>query len=162
MKSADLLPALSPAARASVERQLSRPVPAPRKTARPACPVAARTSEKVLAKEIVLGIRTRSLNSREHWTAKAKRVKAERRAVDLALLASAPLPALPVRVTLTRCGPRELDSHDNLRGSLKGTADSIAAFYGVADKDPRIEWVYAPQIKGDYAVGVKIERKDGL
>ena len=150
-------------AEAAVRRALSRPTIAPRPVKRAACPLAARTSETVLAKEVVLPIRTSSINrtSGEHWSRRAKRANAQRTAAYMALLTQVPLPALPVVVKLTRVGKRPLDSHDNLRASLKNVVDGIADAYGVRDDDARIEWVYGEQERGDYAVKVKIQRKDG-
>lgn len=106
-----------------------------------------------------------SLNSREHWAQRAKRVKAERNAVR----ACAPRPGVWFDayhagagpgwvVTLTRVAPRELDD-DNLVGRLKGVRDEVAALIGVDDGDKRVAWRYQ-QRKGEprqYAVEVQVE-----
>ena len=47
-----------------------------------------------------------------------------------------------VVVTLVQCRRRLLDSHDNLRTSLKPFVDRIAEHLGVEDSDPRIRWEY--------------------
>jgi hypothetical protein len=106
---------------------------------------------------------TFTLNSREHWSARARKRKAERNAVAIAYRVSAKLmprtaQALmlaPVLVTLTRVGPRKLDD-DNVQGALKAIRDEVAAQLGLDDGDPRITWKYE-QAKGDYAVRVRIE-----
>jgi hypothetical protein len=79
-----------------------------------------------------------SLNSREHWRAKAARVKRERAMVRLVLTSQNP-PALPVVVTLTRCSPGVLDS-DNAVGAMKAVRDEVAAWLGIDDRDPRATW----------------------
>lgn len=93
----------------------------------------------------VVPIATRSPNKREHWGARARRVRTERAAVFGALRGlDAPL-ALPLVVTLTRIGARRLDG-DNLQGALKGVRDGVAGFLGVDDADPRITWRYAQEM----------------
>lgn len=91
---------------------------------------------------VVVPIRAEStLNRREHWAARARRVKAERTAVGWALRPHRP-PLLPVLVILTRIAPRELDS-DNLAAALKGTRDQVAAWLGLDDdRDGRdVAWL---------------------
>jgi hypothetical protein len=104
---------------------------------------------------------TGSLNSREHWAARAKRVKRERIETAKAWRAL----AQPVRtgtghwvVTLTRIAPRRTDS-DNLAGRLKGVRDQVAAELHIDDGNERVEWRYA-QRKGvprAHAVEVTVE-----
>lgn len=92
-------------------------------------------------------------NLREHWSKRAKRAKAHR----LAAMA-VPVHPLPCVVTLTRIGPRELDT-DNLAGGFKALRDGIADRLGVDDADPRVTWRYRQQ-KGPpkvYAARVDIE-----
>lgn len=107
--------------------------------------------------DFTVPIRLESLaNKREHWSARARRAKAHRRATWLAI-AGAPKP-LPCVVTITRVGPRPLDT-DNLAISAKHCRDQIAAHLGVDDNDPRVEWIYK-QSKGGprvYEVRVMIE-----
>jgi hypothetical protein len=113
---------------------------------------------------VYLPIRTVSvLNLREHWSKRAKRA-AEHRALTRMALAG-PLRArpcvLPVRVTLTRVAPRELDS-DNAQGACKSVRDGCADALGVDDRTPLVEWVYR-QRKGrprEYGVEISIEKKD--
>ena len=96
-------------------------------------------------------------NQREHWAAKAKRVKAHRKA-GWAIIRSLKV-MLPVTVLLTRIGVRKLDD-DNLAGAFKGLRDGIADGFGVADNDDRIIFVY-DQRKGkpkEYAVDISFEQ----
>jgi hypothetical protein len=103
---------------------------------------------------------TSSLNARLHWRARARLVKGERMAVALAVLASPSLRLWrltpPLVVTLTRIGPRKLDS-DNVQGALKAIRDEVAAQLGLDDGDERIEWRYG-QERGPYAVRVTIQQ----
>jgi len=93
---------------------------------------------------LTLPIRLKSsLNQREHWAKKAKRVKAERDATAW-VLGSRPRPALPCTVLLTRIAPRTLDD-DNLRGAFKAVRDEVARWLGVDDADPRVRWEYAQE-----------------
>lgn len=102
------------------------------------------------------GLRLRSLNSREHWRVKAKRVKAERLRTKWAMVGSADhLYAIAKTITITRIGPRLLDS-DNAVGSAKHVRDEVAACLGVDDGDPFITW-NIEQEKGKYGVRVRIE-----
>ena len=93
-----------------------------------------------------------SQNSREHWAAKAKRVKKER---NWAWLIT-PKVELPCVVTLTRCGSRQLDD-DNLRACLKAVRDGVADRLGVPDNDPRVQWRYDQAKCKRVDVGVRIE-----
>lgn len=89
-------------------------------------------------------------NSREHWAAKARRVKAERSATALAILVAGAKTTLKgyapsasrIIVTLTRVAPRQLDSHDNLPSSMKGVVDQLCASMGIDDRDPRFAVLY--------------------
>lgn len=106
---------------------------------------------------------------REHWTARHKRVKAQRDAIvvywrkwwndpDRAPAIIAP----PWRITLCRIAPRKLDGHDNLQSSLKGVADQISKQLFVDDGDTsKVEWRYT-QERGkskEYAVRIEIKAK---
>lgn len=104
-------------------------------------------------------------NSRDHWAKKAKRVAAQRRfshwCLEAHILRGGLVLPFPLIVTLTRIAPRELDG-DNLQSALKATRDGIADYFGVDDRDPRIEWCYG-QEKGrvrEYAVRVEIVPKE--
>lgn len=108
-------------------------------------------------------LRTRSaLNIREHWAVRARRVRGEHDAVTFGALAQlgSGWPArvtLPCVITLTRVGPRLLDT-DAIPGAMKGVRDQLAALLGVTDgpTDLRTTWAYA-QHRGAYAVEVRIE-----
>lgn len=102
-------------------------------------------------------------NLREHWAAKARRVKRERATFSLAVRAKvsarlgAEVASLGGVVTLTRVAPRRLDD-DNLRGAFKAARDAVAAVLGVDDGDPRVRWEYGQRREGVgvYAVEVAI------
>lgn len=107
--------------------------------------------------EVVLPLRlVAATNTRGHWSVHARRVKAERAAVDQVLRAVRPLPSLPIVVTMTRVAPGQLDEGDNLPSACKGVRDSVAAAYGMNDRDPRIEWRYAQERGGVRVYGVRI------
>jgi hypothetical protein len=116
----------------------------------------------MIAIEVTLPIRAVSeANVREHWAAKAARVKRQRRDVYLGLYnlrGMKPPIVHRVVVVLTRVAPRMLDGDNNVR-SLKAVVDEVAAFLGLDDRDDRIQWLYA-QAKGkpnQYAVKVRVE-----
>lgn len=103
-------------------------------------------------------------NLREHWSARARRVKAQRAATTLMLKASQRdyfweyfdwFHLDTATVALIRVAPRKLDD-DNLRGAFKAVRDSVAAYFGVDDADPRIEWRYG-QEKGEACVRIEID-----
>ena len=103
---------------------------------------------------IFIPIRTgRGLNSREAWQSRARRVKAERKAVAWLLRCEKPVP--PCTVRLTRCAPSAGVDDDNLSGALKGVRDQVAEWLGVDDRDTsRVRYVYA-QCRAPW--GVRIE-----
>lgn len=113
---------------------------------------------------VVVPVATKgTLNSREHWAARARRVKGERTAVAAVLLMVGPPPrvltATPrVRVTLTRVNGGTMDD-DNLKGALKGVRDEVASgWFKRDDADPRFEWVYAQEPgRGPAAVRITFE-----
>lgn len=120
--------------------------------------------------EVEFPLRTVSaLNEREHWGAKARRVKRERRTTGLALLMVRGSPTLKARarghlagdgrlvVELTRLSRGELDD-DNLRGALKSVRDQVAEWLGVDDRDPRVTWAYGQERAAGFAVRICIER----
>lgn len=92
-------------------------------------------------------------NSREFWAVKAKRAKAERKAVAYRM-PKYPGPALFV-VTMVRSGPNELDDDGNI-AALKGVRDGVAARLGVDDGSKLVRWEYG-QERGEYGVRVTIE-----
>lgn len=130
-----------------------------------ASPSLARVSV-VPAHSVFVPIRTISAsNSREHYMARARRVKGERTTTVLLMRGMAAaemvnrhqlLSRFPV-IRLTRvAGPRgrTLDD-DNLRGCLKACRDGVADWLGVNDNDYRVSWYYA-QRKG-FHWGVEVE-----
>lgn len=99
------------------------------------------------------------LNAREHWRARARRVKKEREAIAWALLAprmeKSGRPPLPCTVRLTRVAPSNGLDDDNLAGALKGVRDQVAQWLGVDDKDRyRVRYVYA-QRRGPWSVEIE-------
>jgi len=97
-------------------------------------------------------------NLREHWTAKARRVKAQRTAVRV-YIGGKPRPPLPVVVTLTRIAPRALDD-DNLASAFKACRDEVATWLGFADNNPGIVWQYAQRKVGAKVYGIEIRVTD--
>lgn len=110
---------------------------------------------------VTLPIRAESVsNLREHWAKRASRAKLHRTTAWAELRAADKEPRLlgPVVVRVVRIAPRPLDSHDNLRHSLKATVDGVSDWLGVADNDPRVQWDYG-QEKGKpktYAVRIEV------
>lgn len=116
--------------------------------------------------QVTIPIRTTTgQNAREHWAARAKRVKRERKLTGLSLLhqvhwerKTALLRVLAgagvVSVHLERVSPRRADD-DNVVGSMKAVRDEIAAWLGIDDGDPRIAWSYSQSL-GTFAVRVTI------
>ena len=111
---------------------------------------------------VTLPVRTVStLNAREHWSKRAPRAKEHRALARMLLMV--PLRAArlspPVRVTLTRVAPRQLDD-DNNQGALKSVRDGIADALGVDDRTPLVIWVYE-QRRGkprEYGVEIVVEK----
>lgn len=96
--------------------------------------------------------------SHGHWAADAKRRKDQRTITKWGLMGQ-PKPPLPVVVTLTRIGVRDLDD-DNLAAGFKSVRDEVAAWLGCGDskRDP-ITWVYEQQ-RGEprqYAITINVE-----
>jgi hypothetical protein len=115
-------------------------------------------------------------NQREHWGAKAKRVKKQRgwgvMFTNMALrriwpdgrhLGSQREPFLPVDVTLTRIiGPRgrKLDAGDNRNTAFKAVRDGIADALRVNDGDEsRVSWRYEEEKGPGWAVRIRIEKR---
>lgn len=103
-------------------------------------------------------------NSSEHWSAKSRRHKLHKRRIKQEFLKDQPGIIPPCKCILTRIAPRELDSHDNLRYSLKWVVDAIAAELtndhvpGRADGNKDISWEYK-QEKGkvkEYALRIQL------
>lgn len=102
-------------------------------------------------------------NLREHWATKAKRVKAQRGAVALALKSRrASLTELhaelargrSLSVVMVRVSPRKLDG-DNLSSAFKAVRDEVAKQLGVDDGSDQVAWA-CKQEKGPELVTVHI------
>lgn len=122
------------------------------------CPLTAASPVQAGANVAEWPIRLRSAaNLREHWAAKAKRVKGERAAALMLARSTLRRPELPCVVTITRIAPRMLDS-DNAVSSCKAVRDGIASWLGVDDRDPLVVWKYAQEKRSKtYAVRVAVE-----
>lgn len=90
---------------------------------------------------------TSEANSRDGWRAKSRRAKAQRAAAKAAMGPDIKGPPPPYVITITRIGPRKLDS-DNLAGSAKAVRDGVADWLGIDDGDERLTWVYAQRSEG--------------
>ena len=94
------------------------------------------------------------LNAREHWHARASRVRRERGHTGW-MLKGAETPPVPCSVRLTRFAPSNGLDDDNLAGSLKAVRDQIAEWLGVDDKRrDLVRYVYA-QERGVWGVGIE-------
>jgi hypothetical protein len=93
------------------------------------------------------------MNSREHWRARDRRVRAERSMVAWCLRNEI-APALPCVVTLTRCAPSNGLDDDNLAGALKSVRDEVAKWLGVDDRLSDIVRYEYEQRRGPWAVGI--------
>lgn len=92
-------------------------------------------------------------NNRQGWKAVYFRGEKQKKAV--AVLFPKKVGPRPYVVTLTRVGPRKLDS-DNVQASLKHIRDQVAACLGVDDGDESlVRWIYE-QAKGQYAVRIEV------
>ena len=65
---------------------------------------------------------------------------------------------VPLVITITRVGPRELDT-DNLAASAKHVRDGISDWLGVNDRSKLLKWEYsqARGIYGEYGVEVHVQ-----
>lgn len=103
---------------------------------------------------IALPLKTvNSLNSREHWGTKAKRVARERR---LAYMATPAGLRIPIKVTLTRLAPRDMDD-DGLSASFKAIRDGIADKVGVNDGSKDIQFRYRQKRAKCYGIEMEFE-----
>jgi hypothetical protein len=94
------------------------------------------------------------LNAREHWRARARRVKAERESAAWALIGK-PKPPTPCSVRLTRYAPSNGLDDDNLAGALKAIRDAVADWLGIDDKHAdQVRYVYA-QERAPWGVGIE-------
>lgn len=108
--------------------------------------------------EVTLPLKTvGGLNAREHWRARASRVKSERATTRLMLSGHKP-PDLPIMVTMTRQSSGTLDS-DNLQGAAKAIRDGVADWIGIDDASPLILWRYDQEKcpRGEFGVRVTVQ-----
>lgn len=100
-------------------------------------------------------------NARDYWRTKADRAYYQRIAAKFHVMTHVRQRPLPLQITLTRIGPRHLDS-DNLAAALKAVRDGVMDGLGHADdKDSdSLRWVYGQRrgLSGEYGVEVKVER----
>lgn len=101
-------------------------------------------------------------NAREHWGARAKRVKAQRAAVGLMLRANGvgwrlrPLQTGErLHVRLVRVSPRRMDDDGSI-AALKHVRDEVAAFFCVDDGSPLYAWTYAQAVGKPSAVRIEL------
>jgi len=104
------------------------------------------------------------LNCREHWGARRERTKRQRgnaclrmaNALNDLRITGGRLPLLPLRIIITRFGPRPLDT-DNLSSSAKAVRDGIADSLGIDDGNPaQATWEYRQEKSRRYLVRVEI------
>lgn len=102
-------------------------------------------------------------NSSEHWTKKSKRHKIQKRRIKQQFLIDKPPICPPCKCIITRIAPKALDSHDNLRYSLKWAVDSIAENLtgdfvpGRADGNAEITWEYKQEKGKIKEYGLRIQ-----
>ena len=98
-------------------------------------------------------------NDRSHWAVKHKRKSAQQTEMIIVLrnvLRESPKVAFPCVVTLTRIGPRAIDS-DNLANGFKGVRDAIAGELEIDDGDSRIKFEYEQEAIGKREYGVRVK-----
>src|SRR5690242_9934722 len=97
------------------------------------------------------------LNGREHWRPVAARAAVEKETTILTAPKHLPAVVLPCVVVLTRCSPRELDSHDGLRAALKHIADGVAEWVGIDDRESeRMRFQYEQERSRSGEEGVRV------
>lgn len=123
------------------------------------------TTHQLPAAALAIPLRVlNTANAREHWAARARRIKSERETVRLYWQArdGAGLRMVadmrPLRVTLVRIGKRTMDS-DGVSSALKGVRDEVATLLGVDDKDGTdgVTWHYEQRVAKEYGVLVILE-----
>ena len=112
------------------------------------------TPKKPLS-SLTLPLRLPSLaNQRVHPLKRWRQGRQQKNAVASALTPYLK-PALPAVVTLTRIGPRKLDS-DNLAISFKAVRDQLAAWIGVDDGSDLYVWQYAQEKAKEYGIRIEV------
>lgn len=94
----------------------------------------------------------RGLNDREHWRARAKRVKAEKALVGWSLRTIERF-SVPCTVVITRIAPSNGLDTDNLVGATKAARDAIAAWLRVDDGHPSVQYRCA-QRRGPWGIEI--------
>lgn len=114
---------------------------------------------EVAALDVFVPIKTVSeANQREHWAVKHKRKKDQQEEVSAALQNAlrGRRVQMPCTVTLTRIGPKALDT-DNLAGAMKHAQDEVARKLGIDDGDvEKVKWVYQQRPVRQHFYGVTI------
>lgn len=110
----------------------------------------------------IIPIRTSNgLNAREHFRARARRVKAERNNTAW-MLATLTKPETPCAVLLTRIGPSNGLDDDNLAGALKSVRDEVARWLGVDDRRSEVvKYRYAQRRAKEWGVLVEFQTMKG-
>ena len=94
-------------------------------------------------------------NTRGHWRQRAARAKLQRACAKSALGHDIKGPPPPYVITITRIGPRKLDS-DNLAGSAKAVRDGVADWLRIDDGSPLLTWRYEQRSEGRGVYGAEI------
>lgn len=118
------------------------------------------TSKDIIRIEIP-GLKTVSeANAHEHWRKRQVRAKAQRQSAFMHTHGHvrSDVSPLPATVTLTRLGPRKLDS-DNCAGAMKHVRDGVADAIGVDDGDEGYDWQYRQEKSKTYGVRIEIQTK---
>jgi hypothetical protein len=119
--------------------------------------VACCLADRHFSMTIEFPLRTESLNKKEHYHVKAKRVKNERTVVAWELVRQMKTkPELPCVVTFTRLAPRLLDEHDNLPGSFKHVVDALCKHIGIDDGSEKISFKYKQEKSSTYHIRIDI------
>ena len=99
-------------------------------------------------------ITRRGLNTREHYMARARRVRHEKEFVGWELAKLREKPPVPCKVTLMRMAPSRGLDDDNLAGALKSVRDAVADWLGVDDRDRATVRYEYTQESGPWGVGI--------
>jgi hypothetical protein len=123
------------------------------------------TSQSVGAVSLWFAIRAASeLNRREHWTKRDARRTLQQTIVSLKFRdfrLAEKLVKRPWRITISRVGPRLMDS-DNNAASLKHVQDQVARELGIDDGDrTEATWDYRQLKQPFYAVRVHVAERKG-
>ncbi len=152
----------------AAERKAKRKPRAKRPAARKSTPLAPHSVDCFYGQDrvvVTIPIRTKSeQNCRDHWRVLSKRKRLHHAVTAAALSAVVPNTrawirsglAKPLRITMTRLGPRPMDSDGAVSGS-KYCRDEIARWLAIDDgDDSAATWEYAREIAPHYGVRVEI------